>query len=75
MPLPKVKLTPDFKVGETIECKHSGETFKILSITEKGDYHCQGRAGTMPRECAQKALTEVQKAELAADSERSETQP
>jgi hypothetical protein len=68
----KVKTTPDFQVGENIECKNTGETFKILAITADGNFQCEGRAGIMPRECGQKPLTEAQKAELEAISERSE---
>lgn len=69
---PKVKAMPEFKIGDTLECKHTGETFKVLSITPEGNYVCQGRAGIMPRDCAQKVLTAAEKAELAADSERAE---
>lgn len=53
---PTVKLTPAFKVGETIQCKATGETFKILVIEPNGDLHCEGRAGIMPKECADKIL-------------------
>ncbi|MES2923685.1 MAG: hypothetical protein V4819_19175 [Verrucomicrobiota bacterium] len=53
---PTVKLTPDFKVGETITCKSTGEKFKILGILENGDLNCQGRAGIMPKDCAEKIL-------------------
>jgi uncharacterized protein YodC (DUF2158 family) len=53
---PTVKLTPAFKAGETIECKSTGEKFKILEITANGDLRCEGRAGIMPKEAAEKIL-------------------
>jgi hypothetical protein len=55
-PEPTVKLTPDFKAGETIKCKSTGEEFKILKIHAKGALECEGRAGLMPKEAAEKIL-------------------
>lgn len=69
---PQVRPTPDFQVGETIECKTTGNPFEILSITPEGHLQLKGRAGLMPKTAAQKPLTAEQKAQLAADSERSE---
>lgn len=66
---PTVKTTPDFKVGETLACKSTGEEFKIIKINSDGNFVCAGRAGVMPKEAAQKPLTAAQKAELAAESD------
>lgn len=71
MPLdsPTVRINPDFKPGETIACKSTGEEFKIIAITAQGHLLCQGRAGLMPADAAEYPLTAVQKATLAAEEE------
>lgn len=56
MPDPTVKLTPDFKVGETVYCKATRAKFKVLAITKSGDLSCAGRAGLMPASAAAKEL-------------------
>lgn len=64
---PAVKITPEFKAGDRIACKSTGEEFEILSVTPDGDYICKGRAGIMPKSAAEKPLTPAEKAELAED--------
>lgn len=53
---PTVKLTPTFKVGETILCKSTGEEFKIIAITPDGNLQCASRAGLMPPSAAEKKI-------------------
>ncbi len=48
---PIVKVTPTINKGQTVWCKSTGESFKVLEIT-KASLVCEGRAGVMPREMA-----------------------
>lgn len=66
---PVVKTKHVFKAGDTVACASTGEEFKVLKVTKEGNYECKGRAGIMPKECAEKPLTAAQKAELAAAAE------
>lgn len=53
---PTVKLTPDFKVGETIVHKFDGTEHTILSITPEGNLECSNRIGLMPPNVAAKKV-------------------
>lgn len=53
---PTVKLTPSFKVGETILCKSTGEELKIIAINPDGNLQCSNRAGLMPPTAAEKKI-------------------
>lgn len=42
---PTVKVTPDFKAGETVIHKGTGDELKVEAVTPEGNLRCQGVAG------------------------------
>jgi hypothetical protein len=53
---PKVKLTPEFKKGETVIESATGEEMKITEVTKEGNLRIEGRAGLMPPTGVEKKL-------------------
>ena len=53
---PTVRVTPDFKPGETILHKYEGTEHVIEAIDANGNLQISGRAGLLPPTAAEKKL-------------------
>lgn len=56
LPAPTVKVTPDFKIGETVIDIATGEPLKIIEIARDGAFRIAGRAGLMPPTSVEKKI-------------------
>jgi hypothetical protein len=56
MPEPVVKITPDFKVGETVTHKGERTDHKVLAVTKDKTLKLEGLAGTIRPEAVEAKL-------------------